>query len=605
MFSQKHIALNFSGPHRHPCKKDRHPFEAALHSHFAPLIITGVKYVEQPSGDCELLDVGVVQQHRTAILTNSTVIEERPQERESAENHDHHHDHTEPLEPVAKLVEVFSPRLEDAMAVMDSRCQHIVDESNLAPSAESAADEVIEIIISGDQTNRIDVVLMGDGYTADQRQRYEDDMVRLTQDMFEGETFSQYLPVFNIWGVFRASNEEGVGINSTPRDTAFGLYRQGTQLRGLLTSRANAAREACRATGPSGCDFPSLIGNDPYYGGLGGEFTISTESPTSGTVVLRHEMGHNFVNVGEEYDGGGVYRGVNWAASAATVGWRHWLTEPEVFPPVVQDSAILIQDYAWYDLARGRYVIDFTSNGQYDRWFLRFTTSGTETDDSMNIYLDGELLDWSSSGVLDRSFYSYYEETPWAAGEHKLEFEIGTLPGNGAPIRQLCSVTMHEYKSEDNGFVFDNNYVGAYRTWRQGGALAGVRPNNELCLMRNMSSPVFCMPCQEGMWMQFLNRMSLIDTVEAELRGGDTFQIRAVVVPLGQFRAPEDQIEGERYTSYWTQNGVRRVEFDNLFEFTVPASAASGNWELHMDFLSPSIRSDPTGLTHFMQMFQI
>ena len=43
------------------------------------------------------------------------------------------------------------------------------------------------------------------------------------------------------------------------------------------------------------------------YGGLGGQFVIGTKSATTGTVVLRHEMGHNFINVGEEYDGGNVY----------------------------------------------------------------------------------------------------------------------------------------------------------------------------------------------------------------------------------------------------------------------------------------------------------
>ena len=44
------------------------------------------------------------------------------------------------------------------------------------------------------------------------------------------------------------------------------------------------ARDTC-ALAP-GCDFPSLIGNDLYYGGLGGEFTISTSSDTSGTALL-------------------------------------------------------------------------------------------------------------------------------------------------------------------------------------------------------------------------------------------------------------------------------------------------------------------------------
>ena len=83
-------------------------------------------------------------------------------------------------------------------------------------------------------------------------------------------------------------------------DNPFGLYRDGTELRGIYCSKPQNARDACRLTGPHSCDFPTLIGNDAYYGGLGGEFTISTKSKTSGSVVLRHEMGHNFVD--------GVYR---------------------------------------------------------------------------------------------------------------------------------------------------------------------------------------------------------------------------------------------------------------------------------------------------------
>lgn len=81
-------------------------------------------------------------------------------------------------------------------------------------------------------------------------------------------------------------------------------------------------------TGTSGCDYPSLIGNDDFYGGLGGEFVISTKSDRTGTVVLRHEMGHNFINVGEEYDNGQVYSGVNAASSLSSLGWTAWLTGP-------------------------------------------------------------------------------------------------------------------------------------------------------------------------------------------------------------------------------------------------------------------------------------
>lgn len=57
------------------------------------------------------------------------------------------------------------------------------------------------------------------------------------------------------------------------------------------------------------------------------------------------EMGHNFINVGEEYDGGQVYRGVNSASSVNNVGWTHWLSDPA---NVKEESAdILLSEYPW------------------------------------------------------------------------------------------------------------------------------------------------------------------------------------------------------------------------------------------------------------------
>ncbi|RHY17166.1 hypothetical protein DYB32_010562, partial [Aphanomyces invadans] len=76
------------------------------------------------------------------------------------------------------------------------------------------------------------------------------------------------------------------------------------------------------------CDCPSLIANDDLYGGFGGDLVISTRSPTSWTMVLRHEIGHNFGKVREEYGGSQVFSGANSALSASTITWKHWRTEP-------------------------------------------------------------------------------------------------------------------------------------------------------------------------------------------------------------------------------------------------------------------------------------
>merc|ERR1719272_2336001 len=99
-------------------------------------------------------------------------------------------------------------------------------------------------------------------------------MERLTEEMFDDVTFESYLPMFNIWSICLPSADSGIGVGGRARDTAFGLSRDGTELRGIYCSKPQAAVEACRLTGPAACDFPSMIGNDDFYGGLGGQFVI-------------------------------------------------------------------------------------------------------------------------------------------------------------------------------------------------------------------------------------------------------------------------------------------------------------------------------------------
>lgn len=162
-------------------------------------------------------------------------------------------------------------------------------------------------------------------------------------------------------------------------------------------------RAACKWTGNYACDYPSVIGNDDYYGGLGGEFVIATRSETSGTIVLRHEMGHNLIKVGEEYDGGEVYSGVNSSPSLSKIKWTKWLTDPSNLRE--ERTALRVQDYAWYNLAKGPYVVHFYSDGEFSRWSLKISGSGIETNDAFKVFLDGKPLHWTSVGNLDRNFY--------------------------------------------------------------------------------------------------------------------------------------------------------------------------------------------------------
>ncbi|KAJ3415593.1 hypothetical protein HDV05_004644, partial [Chytridiales sp. JEL 0842] len=448
-------------------------------------------------------------------------------------------------------------------------------------------NDVVKIVDNGPPSNRIDVVFMGDGYTVNERERFFADMRRLTDDMFTGPTFVSTRPLFNIWAVFQPSQESGIGVGGKPRKTSFGLYRDGTELRGIYCSKPADARRACRRTGQFACDFPSLIGNDDFYGGLGGEFTIATRSETTGTVVLRHELGHNFISVGEEYDGGYVYSGCNAAQSLNRIGWKHWLSEPDNIRE--EENALLVQDYSWYDLSKGPYKLRFNSTGKFQRWDMKISASGVESPGSLEVYLDGKRLDWTTSGLFDRSFYDWRSlDSGLSAGSHELEFRAGFPPATpSSPIRQLCSVTLHEYQAEPD-YHFDNNFISAFPTFALNGRKT-YRPTHEGCLMRNMTTTSFCPICKEGMFLQLLQKVSVIDNVETSCTAVNSHKAKVNVIPVAQFRPEPERIEGEKFEVTWYKNGVVQEKLmDNL---EVEVDKVDGKWEVEVRFVTPEIRT--------------
>jgi len=100
-----------------------------------------------------------------------------------------------------------------------------------------------------------------------------------------------------------------------------------------------------------------------------------------------------------------------------------------------------------YDLAEGEYTVTFTSDGQYARWLLRFSVSGTETQDSFRVTLDGQELPWNTTGNYDRQFTEIMGTSGFTAGTHRLVFSQ-LKPSNTELPRQLCSLNLMEYKNE-------------------------------------------------------------------------------------------------------------------------------------------------------------
>ncbi|KAF9896178.1 hypothetical protein BX616_007980, partial [Lobosporangium transversale] len=254
---------------------------------------TLVRKETMPNGirTCTILDRGETQAFRGLYPINKRGNRAQVINRKTHDESDHHHgpsfltQESTRSELNIDLLEL-NTNMKEGLAEIEKQylkieCDDVVDayqyqadfpstlmqtqnQRALAPNGLQSSDEVRKLVDSGPDKNRVSIVFMGDGYTLDEREKFFSDIQRLVNDMFVGDTFQSYLPLFNIYALFRPSKESGIGVNGKWKDTSFRLYRDGTELRGIYTADPEAARGACRAIGKYACDFPSLIGNDPY-----------------------------------------------------------------------------------------------------------------------------------------------------------------------------------------------------------------------------------------------------------------------------------------------------------------------------------------------------
>lgn len=443
------------------------------------------------------------------------------------------------------------------------------------PIVRQQQDEVVTLLNNGPSENRIDITLMGDGYTADQRELFFADMKRLVQETFYDVTFVSYLPLINIHAVWRPSNEQGIGINQTPKDTAYKLYRPGNTMRAINVGDRKAGDDSCSQA--PGCDFGVIVGNDPFYGGIASSFATTTSSHTSGAVVLRHELGHTIGSVGEEYDGG-AYFGRNNSKKLDKLSWIHFATDK---PNVKAEPGKLRHlSWPWKNLKDRPSKLRFTSEAGYTIGNIYFSASGLKKENSATLTLDGKVMPFDNPGVDDRTFRNIDVPEGFGPGQHEIVFKENDADGNN----YLSSILVTEYKK---GYNFSDDYVGAFPTHSRSGGLQGYRPTHNACLMRKMYSQNFCKACQENNWLQMLNKISLIDSLKAKAAGGKV-TLDLATQAIGQRRTDGLKDPGV-FKITWKKGGAEQPALADKFAPVIDACQADGEWEAIVEYVTPEI----------------
>ncbi|MET9176825.1 M64 family metallopeptidase [Kitasatospora aureofaciens] len=167
-----------------------------------------------------------------------------------------------------------------------------------------AAAPTFDIRRTGDPANRITLVLLGDGYTADEQELFRQQVDKTWHALMDIEPFRTYQGFFNIRRVEVVSPVSGIAeTESRGRNPATPLgmhfWCEGTA-RLLCADESATARYAGDGAGPQ---YLIALANSTEYGGAGGTgvTTLAGGSPDAGRII-QHEIGHTVGDLGDEYD---------------------------------------------------------------------------------------------------------------------------------------------------------------------------------------------------------------------------------------------------------------------------------------------------------------
>jgi hypothetical protein len=205
-------------------------------------------------------------------------------------------------EPAAPVQVLFRKR--DAQQVFREVFSVVVDPK--APSVDrarlSTAYRVWAVQESGPPRDKVDLLLLGDGYTQAEMDKWHADAKRLAEMLFARSPFKERRKDFNVWAVDAPAEESGVSRPSEGRYRrspigagydAFGSER-------YVLVEGERWREVA-AVAPY--EFVEVVVNERKYGGGGIHnlyATVAADNAFAAYLFL-HEFGHHFAGLADEY----------------------------------------------------------------------------------------------------------------------------------------------------------------------------------------------------------------------------------------------------------------------------------------------------------------
>lgn len=163
--------------------------------------------------------------------------------------------------------------------------------------------KVFTSLENGSPAVKADILIVAEGYTKEEQQKFVDDLERFTGIFFRAEPCRSYKDRFNIRGVFKASEDSGVdepraGIDKNTAVNA--TFNSLGSERYLLTEDNKSLRDIA---GHAPYDALYIMVNHSRYGGGGiyNFYCVYTSDNVNSDYLMVHEFGHSFFGLADEY----------------------------------------------------------------------------------------------------------------------------------------------------------------------------------------------------------------------------------------------------------------------------------------------------------------
>jgi hypothetical protein len=173
----------------------------------------------------------------------------------------------------------------------------------IAKGIRTPAGPLIKLHEAGDPATKLDLLILGDGYTPAERPKFERDARRIVDLLFATSPYKERQNDINVWGLVPPAEQSGVSRPSTGiyRRSPLGVSYDAFDTERYMLTFENKTFRDIAANAPY--DVVEIITNTETYGGGGifNQFSTAAANNLWFPYLFIHEFAHHLAGLADEY----------------------------------------------------------------------------------------------------------------------------------------------------------------------------------------------------------------------------------------------------------------------------------------------------------------